>query len=153
MSLSNLCHFTWWVGPPKKNIPQNKMLGSDAFYFRICIDFFKVLLDPHHISKLQILSQIHQILIWSWIHQIFSHITQILYYYILIQWIFPWYHDPFGLWHNYAEEPAPTTPPHSVEPTAQVMAVRWKQTAPTRSPIALKAATASPGGEKSPGRL
>ena len=61
--------------PPQKNIPQNKMLGSDAFYFRICIDFFKVLLDPHHISKLQILSQIHQILIWSWIHQIFSHHT------------------------------------------------------------------------------
>ena len=47
---------------------------------------------------------------------------------------------------NYAEELAPTTPPHSVEPTAQVMAVRWKQIAPTKSPIALKAATASPGG-------
>ena len=64
-----------------------------------------------------------------------------------MQWIFPWYHDPFGLRHkNCAEELAPTTPPHSVEPTAQVMAVRWKQIAPTKSPIALKAATASPGG-------
>ena len=47
---------------------------------------------------------------------------------------------------SYAEALDSTTLPHSVELAAQVIAVRWRQTLPSKSPAALMAARGSPAG-------